>query len=132
MEKVRTSTDMLIHNISIIDTLRLSHRLAELTYQLSLKLTKVMNPKHLKQKNIAMNLNRALCSLWGSYKQLESQLTKVSDISPRNWIFSLSFKYEIIWSNTGEKFNTDTKFKPGIMKEYFMHSLAGNLIYKLT
>lgn len=47
----------------LIDTPWLSHKLAEPTYQFSLRLTKVLNPKYLNQKNLAMNLNPTLCGL---------------------------------------------------------------------
>lgn len=124
MEKTQTSTDMLKHNTFFTDT-----RCLPLASRAYLSAFTEVNPSSDSQISKAeepvMNLNLARCSLWGSYKQLESQLTEVSDTSPRKQIFSLSFKCEIPWSNTWEKLSIDTKFKPSIMQGYFSHSLAG-------
>lgn len=77
---------------SVIDTQCLSHKLAALTYQFSLKLTKVLNAKYLNQKNWAMNLNPTLCSLEGvrsswNHSWLKLYITKKLNIIniPQIW-----------------------------------------------
>lgn len=65
MEKTRTSTGVLKGNTCLIDSLRLPHKPAELTCQLSLKLNQAGKPKHLQHKNVVMNFNPTLRSSEG-------------------------------------------------------------------
>lgn len=117
---------MLKHNTSVIDTLHLSHKLAELTYQLSLKLTKEVSPKYLKW--LTWTLPFVACELKAAVNTVDWSVRYITKkLHP--------FIFLQMWNNLEQywrEIQHDTKFKPGIMKGYFLHSLAGNLIYKLT